>query len=308
MAIMVGSLAYLLFANVPQLEGMASVAGPLCESLLPVVLFTTLFVTYSKVDFHKMRLVRWHGVVLATQLVLTAILLCCILQLGDDWRETRMVMEAVLVCVIAPCATAAPVVTGKLGGDLTRMTTFTLLSSILMALLIPVVFPLMEQGGGDDAGFLVLFMSILKRLATVLLLPLLLGAIVRHWVEPLHQWFVRTPNIGFYCWCVALAITSGITVKNIIHSNASPRLLAVIALLSLVVAVLQFAIGRLIGRKTGDRICTGQAMFQKNTGLAIWIAYTFLTPVASIGAGCYVLWQNIINSLELAFIPRHKRP
>ena len=40
-------------------------------------------------------------------------------------------------------------------------------------------------------------------------------------------------------------------------------------------------------------------MFQKNTSLAIWIAYMYLTPEASIGAGCYVLWQNIINSYEL---------
>jgi BASS family bile acid:Na+ symporter len=25
----------------------------------------------------------------------------------------------------------------------------------------------------------------------------------------------------------------------------------------------------------------------------------YLSPVASIGAGCYVLWQNIINSMEI---------
>ena len=40
-------------------------------------------------------------------------------------------------------------------------------------------------------------------------------------------------------------------------------------------------------------------MFQKNTGMAIWVAYMYLNPVASIGAGCYVLWQNIINSYEI---------
>jgi len=33
--------------------------------------------------------------------------------------------------------------------------------------------------------------------------------------------------------------------------------------------------------------------------LSIWVAYMYLNPVSSIGAGCYVLWQNIINSLEL---------
>jgi BASS family bile acid:Na+ symporter len=29
------------------------------------------------------------------------------------------------------------------------------------------------------------------------------------------------------------------------------------------------------------------------------VAYTYLNPVASVGAGCYVLWQNIVNSVEL---------
>jgi len=62
---------------------------------------------------------------------------------------------------------------------------------------------------------------------------------------------------------------------------------------------IQFAIGRKIGKRYGEHINAGQALFQKNTALAIWVSYMYLNPVASVGAGCYVLWQNIINSLEL---------
>ena len=306
LAIATGTGGYLLFANVLWLSEAAAVAGPVCEAALPSVLFVTLLVTFSKVDFSQMQPVRWHMVVLTAQLVLAGLLLWCVLLLGNGRRELRMVAEAVLVCVIAPCASAAPVVTCKLGGNLTRMTTFTLLSSVVMAVLIPLVFPLLEQAEGGDAGFVVLLLSILKRMATVLLLPLLLGAVVRHRVESLYRWLIRTPDIGFYCWCVALAITSGITVKNIVNSHAGTSLLCAIAVCSLVLAVVQFGIGRWIGRYTGDHICTGQAMFQKNTGLAIWIAYTYLNPLSSIGAGCYVLWQNIINSLELYLSSRNQ--
>ena len=188
-------------------------------------------------------------------------------------------------------------VTAKLGGDLTQMTTFVLLSSVSMALLIPAIFPLLEPREG--VTFWTAFLMILQRLAAVLLLPLLLGAIVRHWIHPLYRWFVRTPDLGFYCWCVSLAITAGITVRNIVHSHAGSHLLGDIALLTLITALVQFLIGRRVGRSADERICTGQGMFQKNTGLAIWIAYTYLTPEASIGAGCYVLWQNLINSYEL---------
>ena len=68
---------------------------------------------------------------------------------------------------------------------------------------------------------------------------------------------------------------------------------------TLALCFVQFELGRLVGRRLGEEINAGQALFQKNTALSIWVAYMYLSPVASIGAGCYVLWQNIINSMEL---------
>ncbi|MDD2603048.1 MAG: transporter, partial [Prevotella sp.] len=38
---------------------------------------------------------------------------------------------------------------------------------------------------------------------------------------------------------------------------------------------------------------------QKNTSFAIWVATAFLNPLSSVGPGCYILWQNIINSVEI---------
>ena len=107
------------------------------------------------------------------------------------------------------------------------------------------------------------------------------------------------PNLSFYCWAISLSITTGITVKNIVHSSASIELLLLIAIATFVLCFVQFGIGRGIGRHMGEEVNSGQALFQKNTALSIWVAYMYLNPVASIGAGCYVLWQNIINSLEL---------
>ena len=305
LAILVGSVSYLTFALVPSLDEVGDSLLPIFETLLPLTIFCTLFITFSKVDFHLMRLRRWHFLILLAQLLLVALLTIAILNSQFsilDSQFSTLLLEAVLICVIAPCASASPVVTAKLGGDLTQMTTFVLLSSVSMALLIPAIFPLLEPREG--VTFWTAFLMILQRLAAVLLLPLLLGAIVRHWIHPLYRWFVRTPDLGFYCWCVSLAITAGITVRNIVHSHAASHLLGDIALLTLITALVQFLIGRRVGRSADERICTGQGMFQKNTGLAIWIAYTYLTPEASIGAGCYVLWQNLINSYELW---RHRR-
>ena len=133
----------------------------------------------------------------------------------------------------------------------------------------------------------------------MLILPLVLGWIVQHHLPKLRDRIVAMPNLSFYCWAASLSITTGITVKNIVHSEATILLLLAIAAASFVLCSLQFAIGRAVGRRLGEEVNAGQALFQKNTALSIWVAYMYLHPVASVGAGCYVLWQNIINSIEL---------
>ena len=55
----------------------------------------------------------------------------------------------------------------------------------------------------------------------------------------------------------------------------------------------------MIGRRFGETVNAGQALGQKNTAFAIWIACTYLTPISSVGPGCYILWQNIFNSWEI---------
>ena len=122
---------------------------------------------------------------------------------------------------------------------------------------------------------------------------------MQHYVKGICARIAAMPNLSFYFWAISLSITTGITVKNIVHSEAGLPVLLMIATMSLILCFVLFLVGRSIGRHLGDEIDGGQALFQKNTALSIWVAYTYLNPVASVGAGCYVLWQNIINSLEL---------
>ena len=306
-AMTVGTLVYLVFYYVPQLDAAGDRLGPVLDVLMPVMVFLTLLITFCKVDFHQMRLHRWHLGVLAAQLLLVALNIGIIFYTEDDPQQ-KLLWEAVLTCIIGPSAAAAPVVVGKLGGNISTMTTYTLISAFLSALLIPVVFPLLEQTVHVD--FLTALLIILEKVSMVLLLPLALGWLIQHYVEPLRKWAVSQPNLRFYSWAVSLSITTGITVKNIVHSQSSVSLLLLIAVATLVLCFVQFIIGRGIGRWLGERqrvgdgtsgmeVNAGQALFQKNTGLSIWVAYMYLSPVASIGAGCYVLWQNIINSLEI---------
>ena len=295
-AIAVGTAIYLIFYYVPQLDKAGNWLAPIIDTIFPLTLFLSLLTTFCRIDFHQMRPHAWHGGVLATRLLLVAACCVWIIHIGGNPGQ-KLLWESLLTCIIGPAATASPVVTGKLGGNITTMTAYVVVSSVLSAVMIPVVFPLLEQT--VDADFLSAFAIILQKLSLVLILPLLLGWLLQHRAPRLCQSIASVPDLSFYLWCLALSITTGITVRNIVHSHVSSDLLFLIGISSLLLCLLQFVIGRAIGRVLGEEVNSGQALFQKNTALSIWVAYMYLNPVASIGAGCYVLWQNIINSLEL---------
>lgn len=295
-AIATGTICYLTFYYTPQLDELGDRLSPVFDIIFPISVFLTLFITFCKVNFHEMRPHRWHIGVLVAQLLMVAAIVMICLSL-EDRPDSKLVWEAMLTCVIGPSAAAAPVVVGKLGGNISTMTTYTLISSFVSALMIPLVFPMLEQM--VHVYFLDAFLIILEKVSLVLLLPLVLGWLMQHYVKGVCARIAAMPNLSFYCWAFSLSITTGITVKNIVHSLASPLLLMMIAVLTFVLCFVQFFIGRAIGCRLGEEINSGQALFQKNTALSIWVAYMYLNPVASIGAGCYVLWQNIINSFEL---------
>lgn len=291
-----GIAIYLVFALVPALDGAARVCGPICDRILPLFMFLILFVTFCKVDFRRLIPVRWMLWVGVVQVLFVALLTLLVVEyrLKDN---SLIIVEAIITCIIAPVAAAAPVVTAKLGGKLEQMTTYTFISNFITALLIPVCFPLIDKAA--NVSFLTAFLTILHEVCMVLVLPMLLAYIVKHGMKRLHRWVVSINDLSYYMWGGSLLIVSGTTAKNIAHADTSLTFLLIIALLGLVLCVIQFAVGRFIGHYFGATTESGQALGQKNTAFAIWIAYTYLNPLSSLGPGCYILWQNIINSVEI---------
>lgn len=291
-----GALLYLIFAFTPRLEEAALFFDPIFDTILPMFMFFILFVTFCKVDFHKLRPVTWHFWVSVFQLIFIGVLMGLILgfkMAGDS----LILMEAILMCVISPCAAAAAVVTQKLGGSLEQMTTYTFISNFITAMMVPVCFPLIEKGA--DMTFWAAFSKILYEVAVVLLVPMLLAYIVKHHLQRLHRKIISVKDLSYYLWGCSLMIVTGTTVKNIVHADTSVTLLFAIATLGMVMCIVQFAVGRFIGHYFNHTQESGQALGQKNTAFAIWMAYTYLNPLSSVGPGCYILWQNIVNSIEI---------
>lgn len=295
-AIATGITVYLVFALVPALDGFATAADPIFQQLLPAFMFLVLFVTFCKVDYRKLRPVAWHWWIGLFQVLTVGAIMALILCLHLT-GDSLILAEAVLTCIICPCASAAAVVTQKLGGNLEEMTTYTFLSNFITALLIPVCFPMIDKAA--DIHFLEAFALILYKVFTVLVVPMILAYIVKHHAKGVCRRITSIKDLSYYLWGCSLLIVSGTTMKNILHADTSIAFLLVIAVCSLVLCLFQFGCGRAIGSRFNQTVNAGQALGQKNTAFAIWIASTYLSPLSSVGPGCYILWQNIINSWEI---------
>lgn len=296
LAMITGTLGYFFLARIPWMAPAKPGLNALIAFLTPALIFAQLLLTFCKVEVHELKPKKWHGWLLLFQtlscLAVAALLVCCPME--ETYRE---VFEGAMVCLICPTATAAAVITGKLGGSASSLTTYTLLSNLLAAVAVPLVFPWVEPHA--EITFLAAFLKILSKVFPLLLLPFFIAWFLRVYVPRIHQYLLGFRDAAFYLWAVALAIVSGQTVRSLVNSDAPVFVEVLIALAGLVTCCVQFYLGKRIGGHYRERISGGQALGQKNTVLAIWMSYTYLNPLSSVGPGSYVLWQNIINSYQL---------
>lgn len=290
-AMLTGVLIYLAFAHIAFLAPTKPVVHRIDAFLTPALIFMQLLLTFCKVNPRDFSFRPWHFILLAFQLV-CSILIYILLRPFDE-----IVAQGAMVCLICPTATAAAVITDKLGGNAGSLVTYTFLVNILAAIFVPIFFPIVNPTA--DASFLHSFLLILSKVFPLLICPFLLAQILRYFLPKAHGWLRSHASAAFYIWAVALAMVMGKTAKSVCDHNGSSAILFTLAMVSLVVCSMQFALGKAVGTRYNDRISGGQALGQKNTVLAIWMSYTYLLPVTSVAPGAYVLWQNIINSYQL---------
>lgn len=259
--------------------------------LTPYLIFVMLLLTFCKVSPKELRIKPLHLWLLAIQIFGAMAVYLLLFQ----WN--KIVAEGVMVCIICPTATAAAVITHKLGGSAASLTTYTLLANIGAAIAVPVLFPLIESHA--DLSFWDSFLIILSKVFPLLICPFITAWFLAKFLPKVHQKLLQYHELAFYLWGVSLAIVTAQTFYSLFNDPADGLTEIWIAVGALIACCLQFFLGKTLGSVYNDRISGGQALGQKNTILAIWMAHTYLNPLSSIGPGSYVLWQNIINSWQL---------
>lgn len=295
LAMLAGMAAYFLYTGIPGHEAANRVVGSFIAVVQPTLIFLMLFVTFCKVRVSELRLCRWHLWLMLFQLATFSSLAIASAFLPES--DTRVIVESAMLCLICPTATAAAVITGKLGGNAASLVSYTIISNLTAATAIPLLLPFSHPHAG--LSFLPSLGLILLKVFPLLICPLAAACLVRRYCPALHGRILRYKDAAFYLWVVALALAIGVTTKSVVHSTVGLGCQAGIAAVSLFCCLLQFGIGKRLGRRYGETISAGQALGQKNTVFAIWLGYTFLTPVTAIAGGFYSIWHNVINSLQL---------
>ena len=261
--------------------------------LSPYLIFVMLFITYCKLSFKDLKVGKFEAKLFVVQVVLSAITYLSL------FAFTHVVAEGVFICVFVPTATAAPVITAMLGGNISKVATYSLVYNFFLAIAGPVV--LAAIGDRANMTFLQSFTMILAQVAPLLLAPLAAALALRYVFPSVHRKVASHQQLSFYIWAISLFIVVGSCVSFAINAWTPDATWEMVALSigALAVCVLQFRIGRSLGKKWGDPVSCAQSLMQKNTVLAVWLAMAYMNPIASIGPAAYIAWQNIVNSWQL---------
>ena len=257
------------------------------ETITPILISLMLFCTFCRVDVRRMRPNRIHLWLLAVQMIGCLAVYYALLPVNHTLAQGAM------MCVLAPIAMAAVVIGGMLGADIETMATYSLICNLATALLAPVI--LSFTGNGECS-----FGIILAKVAPLLIGPFVAGQFCRAFVKPLARWVSEHKRLSFYLWLLSLVVIIGRTTSFIIErGTAESNLEIALAMAALVICLAQFAIGRHIGIKYGDKVAGGQSLGQKNTVLAVWMSQSFMDPLSCVAPTAYIVWQNFVNSYQI---------
>lgn len=317
-AMVTGASLYLIYHFLPEpVHRIGPFLDNLVSVLQPLLIFSMLFLTFCGIEPRDLKPHRWHWWLLLIQGGLFSLLgLVVIWGLRNlpDGQDCAILVESAMLCLICPTATAAAVVTRKLGGDMAGITTYTILINMLTAVLVPLFVPLIRPVDGVD--FFAAFSMILAKVFPLLIMPCLCAWLVRYMFPRLHRRLLDFADMPFCIWAVALTLAIAVSVRYLMASTLGLELITGMAVVSLISCVFQFMAGRYVGSRYRPRrkevsqeaarrgrlvrtITAGQSLGQKNTVFAIWMGYTFMTPETAIVGGLYSIWHNIYNSWQL---------
>ncbi|MEZ5042623.1 MAG: hypothetical protein R2828_22185 [Saprospiraceae bacterium] len=278
-----------LYILIAIILGMLFSDAHVLTALIRPNLMIMLFFTFITVNFKPNLLRKSHFTVLAANIIVP-VLFFYVIKLWDI--QTAM---AVLVIGLAPTAAGAPVITSFLRGKVDHVTVSILLLSPVMALLIPFFLPALLSTGAVQVQILDVLLPVL----TVVFVPLGLSWLVKKWGQPIMPYLIRASKANFYIFLFNVFIASAKATNFILNDEQSS--IGAIFSIGLGVSLLGLFLFKL-GERLGPsdlELENSMSLGRKNTMFSLWLALTFVGPLAALGPIWYILFQNIYHSIAM---------
>ena len=262
--------------------------------IVPFTVAVMFFLAYCSVDFRRLKFTKTNIAMLIFHVVFIFAFYGVAKLLFSD-----TVSKGVLMCAICPAAASSSAIIIMLGGNKEVGITHIILDNVLISFLAPLVLSAVEPQA--DFFYIISVIDILKKVFPLLILPIIVTAFLKR-LKP--KWTVKIAEynwLSLLFWSVSLAIIFSRTTDMIVNATAEDMNdILIMSSISLVVCIMQFGLGKHIGKKLHQSVAVTQGISQKNTSLGVWMAHTYLSnPLSVIFSAAYSLWQNLINSWQV---------
>ncbi len=200
---------------------------------------------------------------------------------------------AALLIGIAPTATACPSIISYLKGRVDFSVASVMITNLFMSLFIPIVIY-------KISNVAISISTIFFQTLILILIPLISGQIIHKKLPRIFNFLIKFKQFGFYTWLVVCFLAVSKASFFIQNSNVSLKIIILVSLVSGIICLLNFNIGKIFG---GENLSLemSQSLGQKNTMLAVWIGLTYFNPLITLGPIFYLIWHNLYNAYQLAF-------
>lgn len=257
--------------------------------LVRYLVMIMLFYAFLRIRFNWRVLSKLHFLIAGLNVTLPFLLYLLFSQINPT------IGLAAFTIGMAPTAAGAPVMAGFLRQDVGFVTLSVILTSPIVALVLPLLLPRIIA---VDQPISVL--DVLIPVAILVFVPLILGQFIRRQFPTWVPYFFKLGNVPFYLFVTNIYIAAGKATHFIRYEAEAPLLLVggIAACIGLVCFFL-FKSGEAAGRYFDKDQEAGLALGRKNTMFGLWVALTFINPLVALGPIFYIVFQNLYNTWQL---------
>lgn len=256
--------------------------------MIKYILMVMLFFSFLKMDIKREHFTKSHVFILLINLVVPIVAYFLIKPLN------LTLAHVVFITAIAPTAIASPIIINILKKNIEYTVISILITNFSVAFILPFLLPAVLNNSSNIS-----IIDVLIPVTTVFLLPYALAQIVKYSLPKLRDRLVSFNKYLFYLLIMNINLGTS-KASNYIRQEMSftDPIIYQIALASFLLCIAYFYLGRKV-TPNDLTIEGGQSLGQKNNGFTLWIALTFISPLAVIGPVFYILFQNIYISWQL---------